>query len=162
VYFFLNKSMHWIFWRRQDFWGAKKLVLQWKTMWTCDLMAVTLDDQGRYRRLIEKLLYLTVTRPDITFAVGVLRKFIHRFREVHWQLNEEFWLMSKTLQEKVFFTRNMDMYTFLDTLILVMLVTRIKNQPLDIALKLKEILWHREAKNKMWYLDQMQRLNIEL
>ena len=31
----------------------------------------TLDDPGRYKRLIEKLIYLTVIRPDITF-VGVL------------------------------------------------------------------------------------------
>jgi len=36
-----------------------------------------LDDSGKYRRLIEKLIYLKVTRPDITFTVGVLSRFIH-------------------------------------------------------------------------------------
>ncbi|XP_020254244.1 uncharacterized protein LOC109831319 [Asparagus officinalis] len=43
-----------------------------------------LDDAARYRRLIGKLIYLTVTRPDITFAVGVLSRFMHKPREVHW------------------------------------------------------------------------------
>jgi len=44
----------------------------------------TLDDPGRFRRLIGKLIYLKVTRPDITFAVGVLSRFMHQFREAHW------------------------------------------------------------------------------
>ena len=43
-----------------------------------------LEDSGRYRRLIEKLIYLTVTRPDITFAVGILSRFMHQPRETHW------------------------------------------------------------------------------
>jgi len=43
----------------------------------------TLDDPRRYRRLIEKLIYLTITRPDITFAVGVLSRFMHQRRETH-------------------------------------------------------------------------------
>jgi len=44
----------------------------------------TLDDPGRYKRLIEKLIYLTVTRPDITFTIGVLSRFMYQPREVHW------------------------------------------------------------------------------
>ena len=37
----------------------------------------TLDNSGRYKRLIGKLIYLTVTRPDITFVVCVLSRFLH-------------------------------------------------------------------------------------
>jgi len=42
-----------------------------------------LDDPGHYKRLIGKLIYLTVTRPNITFTVGVLSRFMHQLREVH-------------------------------------------------------------------------------
>jgi len=43
-----------------------------------------LDDPGTYKRLIRKLIFLTVTRSDITFTVGVLRKFMQEPREAHW------------------------------------------------------------------------------
>ena len=43
------------------------------------------EDAGRYRRLIGKLIYLTVTRPNISYAIGLLSQFIHKPREVHWQ-----------------------------------------------------------------------------
>ena len=42
-----------------------------------------LDDPGRYKRLIEKSIYLTDTRPDITFIVGVLSRFMRQSREAH-------------------------------------------------------------------------------
>jgi len=41
-------------------------------------------DPGRYRRLIRKLINLTVTRSDITFVVGVLSRFMHQPRETNW------------------------------------------------------------------------------
>jgi len=51
------------------------LTLQWK-LW--------FDDSHTYRRLIRKLIYLTVTKPDIIFAVNVLSRFMHQRRETHW------------------------------------------------------------------------------
>jgi len=35
-----------------------------------------LADSGRYCRLIGKLIYLTATRPNITFAIGVLSQYM--------------------------------------------------------------------------------------
>nr|KYP51576.1 hypothetical protein KK1_026604 [Cajanus cajan] len=34
-------------------------------------------DPGRYRRLVEKLNYLTMTRPDISFPVSVVSQFLN-------------------------------------------------------------------------------------
>ena len=40
-------------------------------------------DEGYYRSLIECLMYLTVTRPDILFAVSLLSRFMHCASEIH-------------------------------------------------------------------------------
>ena len=41
------------------------------------------DWLARYRRLIGKLIYLTVAKPDITFTLEVLSRFMHQLRETH-------------------------------------------------------------------------------
>uniref|UniRef100_A0A2N9F358 Uncharacterized protein n=1 Tax=Fagus sylvatica TaxID=28930 RepID=A0A2N9F358_FAGSY len=43
------------------------------------------SDVGRYRRLVWKLIYLTVTRPDITFVVGVVSQYMHAPRQPHYE-----------------------------------------------------------------------------
>ena len=44
-----------------------------------------LEEADRYRRLIDKLIYLTVTCPNISFAVRLLSQFMHEPRQIHWQ-----------------------------------------------------------------------------
>ncbi|KAL0323461.1 UNVERIFIED_CONTAM: Retrovirus-related Pol polyprotein from transposon RE2 [Sesamum angustifolium] len=43
-----------------------------------------LEDKTKYRRLVGKLIYLTVTRPDISFAVGLVSQFMDKPRSIHW------------------------------------------------------------------------------
>ena len=43
-----------------------------------------LTDPGRYRRLVGKLNYLTITRPDISFSVSVVSQFLQTPCDSHW------------------------------------------------------------------------------
>eukprot|EP00253_Pinus_taeda_P031088 PITA_31088 len=42
-------------------------------------------DATLYRQLVGKLLYLTHTRPDLSFAVGLVARFMENPRESHWK-----------------------------------------------------------------------------
>ena len=45
-----------------------------------------LRDLGRYRRLVGKLNYLTITRPNISFPVSVVSKFLQSPGDSHWDV----------------------------------------------------------------------------
>ncbi|KAL2329865.1 hypothetical protein Fmac_017446 [Flemingia macrophylla] len=49
-----------------------------------DVQGEPYEDSGRYRRLVGKLIYLTITRPDISFAVGVVSQFMQKPCMDHW------------------------------------------------------------------------------
>ena len=45
-----------------------------------------LEDPGRYRRLVGKLNYLTITRPNISFPVSVVSQFLQSPCDSHWDV----------------------------------------------------------------------------
>ncbi|KAL3746442.1 hypothetical protein ACJRO7_015405 [Eucalyptus globulus] len=44
---------------------------------------LTLEDPSIYQRLVGKLIYLTMTRPDISYAVQTLSQFMHSPKQSH-------------------------------------------------------------------------------
>ena len=48
-----------------------------------DNATALLEDAGIYRRLVGKLIYLTVTRPNISYAVSILSQFMQAPRTIH-------------------------------------------------------------------------------
>ncbi|XP_074277096.1 secreted RxLR effector protein 161-like [Silene latifolia] len=43
-----------------------------------------LKDVMKYRRIVEKLVYLAITRPDLVYAVYILSQFVHQPQKEHW------------------------------------------------------------------------------
>nr|KYP40916.1 hypothetical protein KK1_037742 [Cajanus cajan] len=43
-------------------------------------------DPERYRRLVRKLIYLTITRPYLSFVVGIVSHFMHASHIDHWNV----------------------------------------------------------------------------
>ena len=48
--------------------------------------ALSLVDKRLYRKLMGSLIFLCNTRPDISFAIGVLSKFSIKSRDNHWNV----------------------------------------------------------------------------
>ncbi|XP_074288410.1 putative mitochondrial protein AtMg00240 [Silene latifolia] len=42
-------------------------------------------DPMKYRRLVGRLVYLTITWPDLVYAVHLLSQFVHESRKEHWE-----------------------------------------------------------------------------
>jgi hypothetical protein len=44
-----------------------------------------LVDRTLYRQLVGSLLYLTQSRPDLSYAVGAVSRFMQELHELHWK-----------------------------------------------------------------------------
>ena len=51
-----------------------------------DQKAEDFPDVTHYRRLVSKLIYLTITKLDISIAIGLLSQFMQKPKQCHWEV----------------------------------------------------------------------------
>ncbi|XP_048433395.1 uncharacterized mitochondrial protein AtMg00810-like [Pyrus x bretschneideri] len=51
-----------------------------------DVKAEPLTNLSTYQRLVRKLIYLTITRPYIAYAVSLISPFLHSPTSLHWEI----------------------------------------------------------------------------
>ncbi|KAK8933558.1 Eukaryotic translation initiation factor 3 subunit H [Platanthera zijinensis] len=99
-FFYLKENTVLTCFMMRDTLDASMPILPCITITSSELMPQTLiysfRTQKYYNRLVRKLIYLTVTRPDISFAVGVVSRFIHEPRISHLQAVERILRYLKT------------------------------------------------------------------
>ena len=66
------------------------------------------EDPERYRRLVGKLNYLTVTRPDIAYSVSIVRQYMSSLIVDHWAAIKQILCYLKGARDMVFYTVIMD------------------------------------------------------
>lgn len=79
-----RQSMQLISWLRQRCWKLIVATLQWHWVQS-DIFKIVLQQPSIYRSTVGALQYLTLTRPDISFAVNKLSQFLKSPTELHWQ-----------------------------------------------------------------------------
>jgi hypothetical protein len=66
-----------------------------------------LENAGMFQRLIGKLIYLTITRPDITYAVSYLSQFMHKPMKGHMEFINQVLRYLKSAPERGILMKNL-------------------------------------------------------
>lgn len=52
----------------------------------CEHEGRNLEDSSMYRQLVGSLIYLTLTRPEISYAIGVMSRYMQNSRKPHLEM----------------------------------------------------------------------------
>ena len=86
---------------RQGSWVSNLVVLLLLLMCRSLMKEDLFEDLQRYRRLVGKLNYLTVTRLDIAYSVSVLSQYMSSSTVSHWAAVEHILCYLKEAPERV-------------------------------------------------------------
>jgi hypothetical protein len=67
-----------------------------------------IEDVNHFQRLVGKLIYLTVTRPDISYSISQISKFMHSHRTCHVDAIDRILRYLKGTPEKRIWFKNND------------------------------------------------------
>jgi hypothetical protein len=66
-----------------------------------------LEDPTRYRHIVGSLVYLGVTRPDISFSIHILSQFVSTHTQIHYShLLHVLCYLRGTISRRLFFSRS--------------------------------------------------------
>jgi len=106
------------------------------------------SDLERYRRLVGKLIYLTITRSDLSFTVEVVSQFMQSPCVGHWNSIIHILRYVKKAPDKGCYMKIEEAFISLDIVMQIghaLLLTN--NLLLDTVCSLDETLFHRKVRN---------------
>ena len=87
--FYLKGNMCWIYCLKQENWQQSHVSLLWHKAYILLEKANCFEDPERYKMLVGKLNYLTVTRPNIAYFVSVVNQYMSSPTVDHWAVVEQ-------------------------------------------------------------------------
>lgn len=128
----------------------------------CSHEGKDLEDATMYRQLVGSLIYLTLTRPDISYTVGVMSRYMQNPKKSHLEgVRRILRYVKSTLGYGSFFIRKVKMESYLVIVMLTMQeILILYVQLLDMYLCLHQEQSHGVAKGNLLCLCQQQKRSI--
>ncbi|XP_041994167.1 uncharacterized mitochondrial protein AtMg00810-like [Salvia splendens] len=99
-----------------------------------------LTDRSRYQRLVGKLIYLSHTRPDIAYAVGIVSQFMHKLQTDHMEAALRICRYLKEPRDMACYFPRTDTLRFMGILMLIGQGTQMIGSPQQATLPLLDVI----------------------
>jgi len=121
------------------------------------------EDTTMYKRIVGSLIYLTITRPDLSYVVGVVSQFMQTPQKPHLDAVRRILRYIKhTLQCGIFYEPRAS-YKYMDTRMLIGLAMfQIENQPVVSCFLLEVVLLVGAIRNNQQLHYQARKQNTEV